>query len=156
MPSRKSAGLLMYRIREGNPEVFLVHPGGPFFAKKDLGAWSVPKGEYTEDEDALAAAKREFKEETGIEPGEGPFIPLDPIRQKGGKMVAAWAFQGECDPDSIRSNAFTMEWPPRSGKFRTFPEVDRAGWFSIEEAKEKILQSQLGLLDQLLMILSAQ
>jgi len=145
----------MYRMREDRPEVFLVHPGGPFFVKKDVGVWSIPKGEYTEDEDALSAAKREFKEETGIDPGEGPFIPLRPIKQKGGKIVDAWAFQGECDPDSIRSNTFTMEWPPRSGKIRTVPEVDRAGWFSADDAKEKIMESQLGLLEQLLMILSA-
>ncbi|PKN30903.1 MAG: NUDIX hydrolase [Deltaproteobacteria bacterium HGW-Deltaproteobacteria-21] len=153
MSSKRSAGLLMYRIREGKPEVFLVHPGGPFWAKKDVGAWSIPKGEYGEDEDPLAGAKREFREETGMDPGEGPFIPLNPVKQKGGKLVSGWAFKGDCDPSSIQSNTFSMEWPPRSGKVASFPEVDRAAWFSIEQAKEKILKGQIGLLEQLLQIL---
>ena len=154
--AKQSAGLLMYRIRDGEPEVFLVHPGGPFWAKKDKGAWSIPKGEYADDEDPLAAAKREFKEETGIEPGDGPFTPLHPMKQKGGKLVNAWAFQGDCDPASIRSNTFTMEWPPRSGRKASFPEVDRAAWFTLETGREKILQGQIGFLEQLLEILFAR
>lgn len=149
MSSKRSAGLLMYRIRESGTEVFLVHPGGPFWAGKDLSAWSIPKGEHSEDEDPLTAAKREFKEETGTDPGPGPFIPLTPLRQKGGKVVSAWAFEGECDPSSLRSNTFTMEWPPRSGKSGSFPEVDRGAWFPLEQAREKIVKGQIGFLDQL-------
>jgi predicted NUDIX family NTP pyrophosphohydrolase len=150
MSSGQSAGLLLYRIREEGPEVFLVHPGGPFWAKKDAGAWSIPKGEYADEEDALDAAKREFMEETGFDPGPGPFLPLSPLKQKGGKVVRAWAVQGECDPSSIRSNHFTMEWPPRSGRTASFPEVDRAAWFPLEEAREKILKGQAGFLEELL------
>jgi predicted NUDIX family NTP pyrophosphohydrolase len=156
MGSKQSAGLLMYRIREGKPEVFLVHPGGPFWAKKDASAWSIPKGEYSGDEDPLAAAKREFMEETGVAPGDGPYIPLSPLKQKGGKLVNVWAVQGDCDASSIRSNTFTMEWPPGTGKIGTFPEVDRAAWFSIDQAREKIVKGQIGFLEQLLLIFSAQ
>src|SRR5687767_12795235 len=123
-----SAGLLMFRRRQGVIEVFLVHPGGPFWAKKDLGAWTLPKGEYTESEDPLDAAKREFEEETGIQPN-GEFIPLGQIRQTGGKIASAWAFEGDCDPSKIRSNLFSMEWPPRSGRMQEFPEIDRGEWF---------------------------
>src|SRR5262252_3749819 len=126
--AKLSAGLLMYRRREGGLEVFLVHPGGPFWAKKDLGAWSIPKGEYDEGEEPLAAARREFEEETGIQP-EGHFVPLKTIKQPGGKTVLAWAFEGDADVAAIKSNTFSMEWPPHSGKQQDFPEVDRAGWF---------------------------
>lgn len=137
----------MYRRRAGRAEVFLVHPGGPFWARKDQGAWSIPKGEFT-DETPLDAAKREFEEETGL-PARGDFHPLEPIRQAGGKIVHAWAVEGDCDAEAIKSNSFTMEYPPRSGRFRTFPEIDRAAWFPLPQAREKILKSQHPLLDQL-------
>ena len=146
--ANNSGGLLMYRHRGGILEVFLVHPGGPYWAKKDLGSWSIPKGEFTSDEDPLEAAKREFEEETGF-PATGHFRPLTPIRQPGGKLVHAWAFEGDCNPSTMKSNAFSMEWPPRSGKYQEFPEVDRAEWFTIETAKEKILKGQVGFLDEL-------
>ena len=146
-----SAGLLMFRRRDDRIEVLLVHPGGPFWAKKDLGSWSLPKGEYSEGEDPLAAARREFEEETGIRP-EGKFLSLGQVRQAGGKVVSGWAFEGDLDPASLKSNTFALEWPPKSGKMRDFPEVDRAGWFSIEEAGEKILPGQVGLLDALVKI----
>lgn len=139
----------MYRRRESGIEVLLVHPGGPFWRKKDGGAWSIPKGEYQADEDALAAAKREFAEELGSHP-KGVFLPLEEIRQAGGKFVIAWAVEGDLDTPKIRSNTFSMEWPPRSGKMQAFPEVDRAEWFPIETARLKILKSQAGLLDQFL------
>ena len=128
-------------------EVLLVHPGGPFWRGKDLGAWTLPKGEFT-DEEPLAAARREFVEETGVTP-EGPFLALTPVRQKAGKLVHAWAFAGDCDPDAITSNTFRMEWPPRSGKFAEFPEVDRAAFFSLPAARAKILAAQVPLLDEL-------
>jgi predicted NUDIX family NTP pyrophosphohydrolase len=147
--TRKSAGLLMFRRRAAGIEFFLVHPGGPFWKNKDLGAWSIPKGEYQEGEDALAAAKREFEEETGIAP-RGEFLPLGEVKQSGGKIVTAWAFEGDGDADKIRSNTFSMEWPPKSGKLREFPEVDRAEWFLIEAARQKILKSQADFLDRLL------
>jgi predicted NUDIX family NTP pyrophosphohydrolase len=150
---KHSAGLLMYRRRGGVLEVFLVHPGGPFWAKKDLGAWSLPKGEYTVGEDALAAARREFTEETGFQ-AEGDFIPLTPLKQPGGKLIQAWAFAGDCDPGAVRSNTFTLEWPPRSGRREEFPEIDRAGWFTLEEAKVKIIPGQAGFLEELEEILS--
>jgi predicted NUDIX family NTP pyrophosphohydrolase len=146
--AKVSAGLLMYRVRGGRPEVLLVHPGGPIWAKRDAGAWSIPKGEVSPGEDALATAKREFEEETGIPP-QGEFIPLGTITQKGGKAVRAWAFEGDCDPRSIKSNTFTMEWPPRSGKKQEFPEVDHAEFFSLAEAKQKINPAQTSLLDAL-------
>jgi predicted NUDIX family NTP pyrophosphohydrolase len=145
---KRSAGLLMYRIRGGAVEVLLVHPGGPFWAKKDLGAWSIPKGEYAPGEDPLDAARREFEEETGIRPG-GPLLPLAAARQPGGKEVLAWAVAGDADPAAIRSNTFSMEWPPRSGRTADFPEVDRAGWFALDGARKKILKGQLALLEQL-------
>jgi len=145
---KNSAGLLMCRRRGESLEVFLVHPGGPFWAKKDVGAWSIPKGEYEPPEDALEAARREFEEETGFAP-EGQFVPLSPRKQPGGKTVVAWAVQGDCDAATIRSNKFRMEWPPRSGRLQEFPEVDRAGWFSMEEAKRKILRGQAGFLEEL-------
>jgi len=146
--AKNSAGLLMYRYQKGILQVFLVHPGGPYWAKKDLGSWSIPKGEFTPDEDPLEAARREFEEEAGS-PAAGHFRPLTPIRQPGEKMVHAWAFEGDCDPSAIKSNTFSMEWPPRSGKYQEFPEVDRAEWFTIETAKDKILKGQVGLLDEL-------
>ncbi len=138
---KQSAGLLMYRFRDKNLEFFLVHPGGPYWMKKDDGAWSIPKGEYSENEDALTVAKREFLEETGFT-AEGEFRRLTPIKQKGGKWVYAWAFEGDCDPSSIKSNTFTVEWPPRSGKQREFPEVDRAAWFLEDDALVKINSAQ--------------
>lgn len=138
----------MYRRSRGALEVLLVHPGGPFWMKKDVGAWSIPKGEYEAGEEALAAATREFKEETGLA-AEGPYTPLTPIRQQGGKVVQAWAFEGDCDPASLKSATFSLEWPPRSGRRQEFPEVDRAGWFSLEEARRKILPGQVAFLDEL-------
>ncbi|MHB8067145.1 MAG: NUDIX domain-containing protein [Desulfobaccales bacterium] len=145
---KHSAGLLMYRYREGVLEVFLVHPGGPFWAKKDLGAWSLPKGEFHPAEEPLAAARREFAEETGF-PAAGEFIPLTPRKQPSGKLIQAWAFAGDCDPNAVKSNTFTLEWPPRSGSLQNFPEIDRAGWFTLEEAKEKIIKGQVGFLEEL-------
>jgi predicted NUDIX family NTP pyrophosphohydrolase len=146
---KTSAGILLYRRKDNEFRVFLVHPGGPFFEKKDEGAWSVPKGELDKGEDALTAARREFGEETGCN-AEGEFIPLSPIRQKNGKTVVAWAVEGDCDADAIRSNTFALEWPPKSGRMREFPEVDRAGWFTVEEAKKKINPAQAALVDELL------
>ena len=147
MPKR-SAGLLMYRHSGGRVEVLLVHPGGPFWAKKDTGAWSIPKGEYDEGDDAFAAGLREFQEETGLV-AHGPFLPLAPVKQQGGKTVQAWAFAGDCQPESLKSSTFSLEWPPRSGRRQEFPEVDRADWFSLEEAKRKIVPGQAPLLDEL-------
>ena len=146
--AKKSAGLLLYRFREAVLEVFLVHPGGPFWAKKDARAWSIPKGEFADDEDPLSAAKREFREETGFS-AAGNFIALSPHRQAGGKLVLAWAVEGDCDPAMVKSNTFSMEWPPRSKKRREFPEVDRAAWFSLAVAREKIIKGQAGFLDDL-------
>jgi predicted NUDIX family NTP pyrophosphohydrolase len=147
--AKYSAGLLMFRKTGAEWEVFLVHPGGPFWQKKDLGAWSLPKGEYGEDEEAFAAALREFEEETAIRP-EGEFLPLGEIRQPSGKRVTAWAFAGDCDAAAVRSNVFSMEWPKGSGKLREFPEIDRAAWFGMDAAREKILKGQVGFLDRLL------
>jgi len=149
---KKSAGLLMFRRREGLLEVFLVHPGGPFWGRKDEGAWSIPKGEYAPGEDPLETARREFQEETGFE-GEGDFIPLTPRKQPSGKVISAWALEGDCDASLIKSNTFSMEWPPRSGRQQEFPEVDRAGWFTVPAAKEKILKGQVPFLDELSEIL---
>lgn len=146
--AKRSAGILLYRIRKNILEVFLVHPGGPFWAKKDDGAWSIPKGEFDANEDALAAAKREFEEETG-KPVDGSPVELNPAKQKSGKLVYAWAVQGDIDPSEIKSNEFEMEWPPRSGKMRSFPEVDRAEWFTISNAEKKINAGQLQLLKDL-------
>ena len=145
---RPSAGLLCYRRSAGRLEVLLVHPGGPFWAGKDDGAWTIPKGEVLDGEGPLEAACREFREETGHAPG-GTFIALDPVRQAGGKLVLAWAFEGDLEPSSIRSNSFSMEWPPRSGRHRAFPEIDRAAWFTVSRARAKILSGQGALLDQL-------
>ena len=148
MPKKTSAGLLLYRVRGGELEVFLVHPGGPFWAKKDLGAWSLPKGELAEGEEPLEAAKREYTEETGFRI-DGEFRALSPLRQPSGKTIYAWAIEGDCDPAALRGNTFEMEWPPKSGKRKEFPEVDRAAWFSIEEARERILAGQAPFLDEL-------
>jgi predicted NUDIX family NTP pyrophosphohydrolase len=141
----------MFRKKNGI-EVFLVHPGGPLWSKKDLGAWSIPKGLLEQEEDALEAAKREFLEETGFI-AEGRFIPLSAVKLKSGKVVQAWAVEGDSNPAAIKSNLFSMEWPPHSGKTREFPEVDRAAWFGIEEAKNKINQGQVGLLEELQQLL---
>lgn len=138
----------MFRQGMAGPEVLLVHPGGPFWARKDDGAWSLPKGEFT-GEDPLAAAIREFEEETGVRP-KGEFIPLEPLKQPGGKVVFAWAVCSDFDPASLKSNRFSMEWPPRSGRRQEFPEVDRAEWFGMEAAWRKILAGQAGFLDQLI------
>lgn len=148
MAKKNSAGILLHRLRGSRIEVFLVHPGGPFWAKKDAGAWSIPKGEFEAGEDPLEAAKREFKEETGFAV-EGNFIELTPVKQPGGKVVYAWAVMGDCEAESIKSNTFSLEWPPRSGKRKEFPEVDRAGWFTPEVAREKILKGQLNFLEEL-------
>jgi len=145
---KRSAGLLLYRHDETGTEVFLVHPGGPVWAKKDLGAWSIPKGEYTEGEDPLAAAQREFEEETGFAAPDNA-TALGELKQAGGKLVTAWAARGDCDPAKLVSNTCEIEWPPRSGRRMEIPEVDRAAWFSIEEAREKILQSQQPFLERL-------
>ena len=145
---KTSAGLLMYRRSGGAIEVLLVHPGGPFWAKKDLGAWSVPKGECEPAEDELEAARREVNEETGLAPG-GPFTPLQAVKQPSGKLVVAWIVKFDCDPATIRSNTFSLEWPPKSGRKADFPEVDRAEWFSLQEARARIQPGQLSLLDQL-------
>ena len=151
---RLSAGLLMYRIKESELQVLLAHPGGPYFAKKDEGAWTIPKGELDGDEDLLLTARREFKEETGIA-AAGPFIPLLPIQQKGGKVVHAWAFAGDCDPATLASNTFTLEWPPKSGKRQEFPEIDRAEWFDVETARKKIKAGQDALIEELAAMVEA-
>ncbi|HTL59637.1 MAG TPA: NUDIX domain-containing protein [Candidatus Limnocylindrales bacterium] len=145
---KESAGLLMYRVRDGELEVLLVHPGGPFWKNKDAGAWSIPKGEIQGDEPALEAARREFAEELGLVP-QGNFIPLRAIVQKGGKRVQVWAFEADCDPTTLKSNTFQMEWPPRSGRLQEFPEIDRAAFFAIEEAKSKINPAQIACLEEL-------
>jgi predicted NUDIX family NTP pyrophosphohydrolase len=151
--AKHSAGLLLYRRGPEGLEVFLVHPGGPLWAGKDEGAWSIPKGEYILSEDPLTAGRREFKEETGFVP-EGEVIPLTSLKQSSGKIVQAWALEGDCDAGAIRSNPFTMEWPPRSGRRQEFPEVDRAAWFSLEVARRKITKGQVGFLEELEHILS--
>lgn len=146
--AKKSAGILVYRINEGKLRLLLVHPGGPFWAKKDLGAWSIPKGEYEEDEAPLAAAKREFKEELGINIS-GDLIELSPVKLKSGKVVQAWAVEQDLNTSDFRSNTFSVEWPPRSGKLKDFPEVDKAGWFTPEEARQKINPAQVAFIDEL-------
>jgi len=143
-----SAGLLMYRVRKGVLEVLLAHPGGPLWARKDWGAWTIPKGEVESGEDQLAAACREFEEELGFTPS-GEFIALGTITQKSGKLVRAWAFEGDCDPQSIRSNPFSMEWPPGSGQRREFPEVGRAEFLTLQEARKRINPAQIQLLERL-------
>jgi predicted NUDIX family NTP pyrophosphohydrolase len=155
MPPRVSAGLLMYRIQNGKLQVFLAHPGGPLYKHKDDGHWSIPKGEPPEGETLIDAAIREFEEETGLNP-HGPYTELGWIRQKGGKIVHAWAFEGECDDSQpIRSNMFEMEWPPKSGRTQSFPEVDRAQFFPLPEAKQKLRDSQWPLIERLATILES-
>ena len=146
--NKKSAGILLYRFHSKTAEVLLVHPGGPFWAKKDLGAWSIPKGEFGPDEDPLDAAKRELEEETGIK-ATGHFIELTPVKQKSGKLVHAWALHQDIDPAIIRSNTFEMEWPPKSGNRKAFPEIDAAAWFNMDEAKKKMINEQAPLIDEL-------
>jgi predicted NUDIX family NTP pyrophosphohydrolase len=150
-----SAGLLMYRFREGVAEVFLVHPGGPFWTGKDAGAWSIPKGVIDADEEPLAAARREFEEETGSKVS-GDFTQLSSVKLKSGKVLQVWTVEGDCDPSRIRSNTFLMEWPPHSGRQQEFPEVDRAAWFQINEARKKINQGQLPLLEELVRMLNSK
>lgn len=145
-----SAGILLFRSTDRGIEVLLVHPGGPFWRRKDLGAWTIPKGEVQPGEDLLAAARREFQEETGW-PATGEVIALGQVRQASRKIVHAWAVEGELDPAAINSNTFEMEWPPRSGRMITFPEADKAAWFSIDEARRRILPAQAPLLDALLL-----
>jgi predicted NUDIX family NTP pyrophosphohydrolase len=145
---KKSAGLLLYRQGSEGLEVLLAHPGGPFWARKDEGAWSIPKGEIEDAEDPLTAAIREFEEETGARP-DGEFMALKPLKQPGGKLVYAWAVRADFDPAHLRSNQFSLEWPPRSGQHREFPEVDRAEWFGLEDARRKILKGQAAFLEQL-------
>lgn len=135
--AKTSAGLILYRMQSGQLEVLLVHPGGPFWGKKDEGAWFVPKGELNVGEEPLAGAKREFEEETGLKP-EGEFLALGSVKQKSGKTIVAWAFEGDCDPSSIKSNTFSIEWPPKSGRQQEFPEIDRAGFFTVPQAKAKM------------------
>ena len=154
MTTKQSAGLLMYRKRGESVQVLLVHPGGPFWVKKDLGSWSMPKGEFSEDEDALKAARREFEEETGFLP-TGQFVRIGAIRQPSGKLIHAWAFEGDLDAKKVKSNTFSVEWPPQSGKQQEFPEVDRAEWFTIETAREKIIKGQVEFLDELLRVLES-
>jgi predicted NUDIX family NTP pyrophosphohydrolase len=150
MPAR-SAGILLHRTgSDGEPEVLLVHPGGPYWAKKDLGAWSLPKGEHGDDEAPLAAALREFEEETGTRIDGEAAVDLGEVRQKGGKVVRAFAVAGDLDPDQLVSGTFELEWPPRSGRRRAFPEVDRAAWFGLAEARRRLLEAQVPFLDRLL------
>ena len=147
--SARSAGILLYRRTGGALEVLLVHPGGPFWARRDAGAWSIPKGEHEPDEDPLSAARREFEEELGSAPPSGEPADLGEVRQKSGKLVHAWALAGDLDPAEIQSNTFTIQWPPRSGRMQEFPEVDRAQWFGLEQARERINPAQAALLDRL-------
>jgi len=153
--AKRSAGLLLFREGRRGLEVLLVHPGGPLWATKDDGAWSIPKGEFTDDEDPLEAARREFHEETGFVAGDEA-IPLAPVRLPSRKVVHAWAVQGDVDPSALRSNTFTMEWPPKSGRGREFPEVDRAAWFPLAEARTKITRGQVSLLVELERVLAVR
>lgn len=153
--TKRSAGILLYRLSRPQPEVLLVHPGGPLWAKKDEGAWSIPKGLYEESEDPLAAAKREFAEETGLT-AQGALIDLGAFRQPGGKLIQAYAMQGDADPAKLRSNLFSMEWPPKSGRMQEFPEVDRAGWFAPDVARRKLVKGQRAILDALLQRLAGR
>ena len=146
--TKKSAGILLYRFHNNLAEVLLVHPGGPFWAKKDFGAWSIPKGEFGGAEDPLDAAKRELEEETSIK-ADGNFIELTPVKQKSGKLVYAWALQKDIDPAAIKSNSFELDWPPRSGIKKSFPEIDKAAWFTMDEARNKIMGGQAPLIDEL-------
>jgi predicted NUDIX family NTP pyrophosphohydrolase len=148
--AKRSAGILLYRIGGGGPEVLLVHPGGPFWARRDAGAWSIPKGEYDDDEDPRACALREFEEETGTALPPGELVELGSVKQKSGKLVSAWAAEGDLDADAVQSNSFTLEWPPGSGRTAEFPEIDRAGWFDVDTAREKLVAAQAEFLDRLL------
>jgi predicted NUDIX family NTP pyrophosphohydrolase len=152
---KKSAGILLFRKNNAVTEVLLVHPGGPFWKNKDLGSWSIPKGEFTDEETALAAAKREFKEETGITITE-ELLTLGTTKQKGGKLIYAWAVEKNIDAAAVKSNSFEMEWPPKSGRLQSFPEIDKAQWFSPEEAMHKINSSQAGFITQLQALLPEQ
>jgi predicted NUDIX family NTP pyrophosphohydrolase len=152
--TKQSAGLLMYRRKDDSVEVLLVHPGGPFWAGKDLGSWSIPKGEFSSEEDALKAARREFEEETGVLP-TGQFVRLGAIKQPSGKLIHAWAFEGDLEMTKAESNMFSLEWPPHSGRKQEFPEVDRAEWFSVDAAREKITKGQVGFLDELQRVLES-
>lgn len=145
---KQSAGLLMFRRTPGGVQVLLAHPGGPFWRAKDEGAWTLPKGEYDAPEQPLDAARREFMEETGFE-AVAPFLPLGEVVQKGGKRILAWAFEGDCDPARLRCNTFEIEWPPGSGRRQAFPEIDRVGWFSLADARRKVLPAQAALLERL-------
>jgi len=149
MPKR-SAGLLLYRVRDGVVEVLIGHPGGPFWARKDDGAWSIPKGEYAEDEDPWEAARREFGEELGLAAPAGPRVDFDPIRQPSGKVLTAFAVEADLDVTNARSNTFEMEWPKGSGKLRQFPEIDRVGWFTVAQARAKLLKGHVPVLDRLM------
>ncbi|WP_153797092.1 NUDIX domain-containing protein [Foetidibacter luteolus] len=149
---KQSAGILLFRKNKDGLQVMLAHPGGPFWAKKDAGAWSIPKGEFDDGEDILHAAQREFKEETGVEL-KGNFIPLQAVKQKNGKLVHAFALEGDMDVTTIASNTFTIEWPPHSGTMKEFPEIDRCSWFSVDEAKEKINPAQAALVDELALMM---
>ena len=153
--AKTSAGLLMFRMTRGEPEVLLVHPGGPFWERRDEGAWSLPKGERQAGETALRAAQREFEEETGF-PADGEFLPLTSLKQPSGKVIEAWAFAGDCDPAQLRSNLFSVEWPPKSGQSHQFPEVDRAEWLSVPVALRKIVPGQRGFVTELATLVRAQ
>jgi predicted NUDIX family NTP pyrophosphohydrolase len=154
--ARRSAGILLYRLTSGEPEVLLVHPGGPFWASRDLGAWSIPKGEYGDEEDPRAAAAREFEEELGTAPpAPDAMLELGEVTQRSGKVVTAFGLEGDLDPARLRSNTFAMEWPPRSGRTQQFPEVDRAGWFAPTTAREKLVPAQAELVERLLERLAA-
>jgi predicted NUDIX family NTP pyrophosphohydrolase len=146
---RRSAGILLYKRSGDAVDVLLVHPGGPLWARRDSGAWSIPKGEYGDDEDPQACALREFEEETGTALPPGHLIELGEVKQKGGKVVTAWAAEGDIDADAVQSNTFTMEWPPRSGRTAEFPEIDRAGWFGFDLAREKLIPAQAELVERL-------
>ena len=154
--AKKSAGILLYKIKNNEPFFFLVHPGGPFWKKKELHAWSIPKGEIENNEDPFRTALREFYEETGKQMAPNKAIPLSPIQQKGGKTVYAWAIEGDLDPNDIKSNTLQMEWPPKTGKIIEFPEVDKAGWFNISEAKNKINPAQYALIEELVDLLKSE
>jgi predicted NUDIX family NTP pyrophosphohydrolase len=148
--AKRSAGIVLYRVGRDGPSVLLVHPGGPFWARRDAGAWSIPKGEYEDGEDPRACALREFEEETGTALPAGELVELGSVKQKNGKVVTAWAVEGDLDADSVRSNTFTMEWPPRSGQTAEFPEIDRAEWFGADEAREKLVAAQSEFVNRLL------